>query len=108
MTWLARTHPRDNLPNMAAASPRETIDLSDGETLVFHADGTGGLTLVARIKTEQWSTMQPRNRALCRIVATRGDQASSNAVVTPNCVTSPLCSPNSGVCLVQGVSAGCA
>jgi len=48
-----------HLPNMAAAFPQETSGLSDGETLVFHADGTGGRTLVARIKIEQWPTMRP-------------------------------------------------
>jgi hypothetical protein len=48
-----------HLPNMAAAFPQETSDLSDGETLVFHADGTGGRTLVARIKVEQWAAIQP-------------------------------------------------
>jgi phosphohistidine phosphatase SixA len=48
-----------HLPNMAAAFPQETSSLSDGETLVFHADGAGGRTLVARIKIEQWPTMQP-------------------------------------------------
>jgi phosphohistidine phosphatase SixA len=48
-----------HLPNMAAAFPQETSRLSDGETLVFHADGAGGRTLVARIKIEQWPTMQP-------------------------------------------------
>ena len=48
-----------HLPNMAAAFPQETSGLSDGETLVFHADGAGGRTLVARIKVEQWAAMQP-------------------------------------------------
>jgi hypothetical protein len=48
-----------HLPNMVRAFPQETSGLSDGETLVFHADDTGGRTLVARIKIEQWSTMQP-------------------------------------------------
>jgi phosphohistidine phosphatase SixA len=48
-----------HLPNMAAAFPQETSALADGETLVFHTDGTGGRTLVARIKIEQWPTMQP-------------------------------------------------
>ena len=48
-----------HLPNMAAAFPQETASLSDGETLVFHADGAGGRTLVARIKVEQWPTLQP-------------------------------------------------
>jgi hypothetical protein len=48
-----------HLPNMAAAFPRETSDLADGETLVFGPDGKGGSTLVARIKIEHWPTMQP-------------------------------------------------
>jgi phosphohistidine phosphatase SixA len=48
-----------HLPNMTAAFPQETSGLSDGETLVFHADGSGGRTLVARIKIEQWPTMRP-------------------------------------------------
>jgi phosphohistidine phosphatase SixA len=48
-----------HLPNMAAAFPQETSGLSDGETLLFRADGNGGRTLVARIKIEQWPTMRP-------------------------------------------------
>jgi phosphohistidine phosphatase SixA len=48
-----------HLPNMAAAFPQETSGLSDGETLVFHADGAGGRALVARIKVEQWAATQP-------------------------------------------------
>jgi phosphohistidine phosphatase SixA len=47
-----------HFPNMAAAFPQETSGLSDGETLVFHADGKGGRTLVARITIEQWPTMR--------------------------------------------------
>lgn len=48
-----------HLPNMAKAFPQDTSGLSDGETLVFGADGKGGSTLVARIKIEQWPTMEP-------------------------------------------------
>lgn len=48
-----------HFPNMAAAFPQEASGLSDGETLVFHADGAGGRTLVARIRIDQWPTMQP-------------------------------------------------
>ena len=55
MNTILVTH----LPNMAAAFPQETSGLSDGETLVFHADGPGGRTLVSRIKIEQWPTMRP-------------------------------------------------
>jgi phosphohistidine phosphatase SixA len=54
MNTILVTH----LPNMAAAFPQETSGLSDGETLVFHADGTGGRTLVSRIKIEQWPTIR--------------------------------------------------
>jgi hypothetical protein len=42
-----------------AAFPLKTAGRSDGETLVFHADGVEGRTLVARIKIAQWSTQQP-------------------------------------------------
>jgi phosphohistidine phosphatase SixA len=48
-----------HLPNMAKAFPLETSGLSDGEMLVFGPDGKGGSTLVARIKIEQWPTMEP-------------------------------------------------
>ena len=48
-----------HLPNMAKAFPQETSDLSDGETLVFGPDGKGDSMLVARIKVEQWPTMEP-------------------------------------------------
>jgi phosphohistidine phosphatase SixA len=48
-----------HLPNMAAAFPQETSDLSDGETLIFGPDGKGGAMLVARVKIEQWSQLHP-------------------------------------------------
>jgi phosphohistidine phosphatase SixA len=48
-----------HLPNMAAAFPQETSDLSDGETLIFGPDGKGGAMLVARVKIEQWSKLHP-------------------------------------------------
>jgi phosphohistidine phosphatase SixA len=47
-----------HLPNIAGAFPQWASDLSDGETLVFGADGNGGATLVARIKIEQWPRMR--------------------------------------------------
>jgi phosphohistidine phosphatase SixA len=48
-----------HLPNMAAAFPQETAGLADGETLIFGPDGKGGAALLARLKIEQWVTMQP-------------------------------------------------
>jgi hypothetical protein len=39
---------------MAAAFPQWTAGLGDGETLVFGADGSGGATMVARIKIDEW------------------------------------------------------
>ena len=47
-----------HLPNIAGAFPQWVSDLSDGETLVFGADGSSGVTLVARIKIEQWANRQ--------------------------------------------------
>jgi phosphohistidine phosphatase SixA len=48
-----------HLPNMAAAFPQETSDLSDGETLIFAPDGKGGAMLAARVKIEQWAKLHP-------------------------------------------------
>jgi hypothetical protein len=41
-------------PNMAGAFPQWTNGLADGETLVFGPDGKGGMTMVSRIKIEEW------------------------------------------------------
>jgi phosphohistidine phosphatase SixA len=49
-----------HLPNMSGAFPQSTAGLEDGETLVFGSDGRGGTTVVARIKIEQWSSLQRR------------------------------------------------
>ncbi len=43
-----------HLPNMSAAFPQWTDGLADGETLVLGPDSSGGATLVARVKIEQW------------------------------------------------------
>lgn len=43
-----------HLPNIVAAFGDEWADLKDGETLVFHPDGKGGVIAAARIKIEQW------------------------------------------------------
>jgi phosphohistidine phosphatase SixA len=47
-----------HLPNMTAAFPQWVSGLADGETLVLGADANGGVTLVARIKIEQWPSMR--------------------------------------------------
>jgi phosphohistidine phosphatase SixA len=47
-----------HLPNMAGAFPQSTAGLADGESLVFGPDGKGGSALVARVKIEDWPTLQ--------------------------------------------------
>lgn len=41
-------------PNIAAASPQWSTNLSDGEALIFGSDGKGGAKLVARVKIDEW------------------------------------------------------
>ena len=41
-------------PNIAAAFPPWSANLSDGEALIFGSDGKGGAKLVARIKIDEW------------------------------------------------------
>jgi hypothetical protein len=41
-------------PNIAAAFPQWSADLSDGEALIFGSDGKGGAKLVARVKIDEW------------------------------------------------------
>jgi len=47
-----------HLPNITAAFPQWAAGLSDGETLVVGSDGKGGVTLVARVKIEQWPSLR--------------------------------------------------
>jgi phosphohistidine phosphatase SixA len=49
-----------HLPNIAAAFPQFSTGLTDGEALIFGPDGTGGATLVARVKIDDWPKMTPR------------------------------------------------
>ena len=44
-------------PNIARAFANAS-DIADGETLVFHPDGRGGTTLVARVKIEEWPRLR--------------------------------------------------
>lgn len=41
-------------PNIADAFPQWSAALTDGESLVLGPDGKGGLTLVARVKIQDW------------------------------------------------------
>lgn len=41
-------------PNISAAFPQYAADLGEGEALVFGADSKGGVSLLARIKIEDW------------------------------------------------------
>jgi phosphohistidine phosphatase SixA len=47
-----------HLPNISAAFPQWSSDLSDGETLVLGRNEGGAATLIARIKIEQWPTLR--------------------------------------------------
>lgn len=44
-------------PNISAAFPDYASGLADGEALVLGSDGKGGITLLARVKIEEWSTL---------------------------------------------------
>jgi phosphohistidine phosphatase SixA len=46
-----------HMPNIARAFPQAS-GVTDGESLIFHPDGKGGGTLVARIKIEEWSRLR--------------------------------------------------
>jgi phosphohistidine phosphatase SixA len=46
-------------PNITAAFPQIGSPVADGEALVFGPDGTGGATIVARIKIEEWPSLRP-------------------------------------------------
>jgi phosphohistidine phosphatase SixA len=41
-------------PNITEAFPTEGADVADGEALIFHPDGHGGASLVARVKVQDW------------------------------------------------------
>jgi phosphohistidine phosphatase SixA len=44
-----------HFPNILEAYPTEAAGLVDGEALVFHPDGRGAATLVARVKIDEWA-----------------------------------------------------
>ena len=47
-----------HMPNIARAFPSLASGVSDGEALVFGADGKGGAALVGRIKIEEWPRLR--------------------------------------------------
>ena len=48
-----------HLPNIRGAFPLYAANLDDGESLIFGPDGSGGTTLLARIKIEEWPQLHP-------------------------------------------------
>ena len=46
-----------HMPNIRAAFPQWSSGLGDGETLVLAPDGRGGVTLLARVKMTEWSSL---------------------------------------------------
>jgi phosphohistidine phosphatase SixA len=47
-----------HMPNIARAFPSLASSVSDGEALVFGADGKGGAALVGRIRIEEWPRLR--------------------------------------------------
>ncbi len=43
-----------HMPNIVGAFGQAAANIADGETLVFHGDGSGPATIVARVKIDEW------------------------------------------------------
>ena len=48
-----------HLTNLTGAFPQQALGLAEGEAIIFGSDGKGGMTLVARVKIEEWPKMRP-------------------------------------------------
>ena len=48
-----------HLPNITRAFPQWSSGLADGEALVFGPDGKGSITLLGRVKIEDWPKLHP-------------------------------------------------
>ena len=48
-----------HLPNLMGAFPQWSSGLEDGEALIVGPDGKDGAALMARVKIDQWTRMQP-------------------------------------------------
>jgi phosphohistidine phosphatase SixA len=46
-----------HFPNIIEAYPDGAAGLADGEALILHPDGHGGVLLVARVKIDEWMTL---------------------------------------------------
>ena len=46
-----------HFPNMMEAFAQRAAGLTDGEALVFHPDGRGAASMVARVKIDEWARM---------------------------------------------------
>ncbi|MBN9589609.1 MAG: histidine phosphatase family protein [Alphaproteobacteria bacterium] len=46
-----------HMPNIVAAFPTDAPGMGDGEALVFHPDGKGGATLMARVPISEWPAL---------------------------------------------------
>lgn len=44
-----------HFPNILEAYPTDAVGLADGDALIFHPDGRGAATLVARGKIDEWT-----------------------------------------------------
>ena len=52
-----------HLPNIAEAFPAEGRQLGDGEALILHPDGHGGVQTVARVPMDEWPRLASHARA---------------------------------------------
>ena len=43
-----------HLPNLTDAFPQQAAGMAEGEAIIFGSDGKRGMTLVARVKIEEW------------------------------------------------------
>ena len=48
-----------HLPNLTGAFPQQAAGMADGEAVIFGPDGKGAMTLVARVKIEEWPKIRP-------------------------------------------------
>jgi hypothetical protein len=46
-----------HFPNINEVYPQEAKGLADGEALTLRPDGRGGVTVVARVKVDEWARL---------------------------------------------------
>ena len=47
-----------HFPNIMEAYPQDIAGLADGEALILHPDGRGGIQVITRVKIEEWSRLE--------------------------------------------------